>query len=126
LYRWAHFPALLVFGVLIIPFHGYSWGWPVAIACGYTVFVFWFAFGAVLRDADDIFGDPQVVPYAAKLMLPHLPVLAILIPAVSLWFRLRPMLPDWFTHSEQKGSFWFFDGVNGSHSLRNCGKPLVG
>jgi len=110
LYRWSHFHALLVFGVLIIPFHGYSWGWQVAIAGGYTVYVFWFAFGSVLHDADDFFGDPRVLPYAAKLLVPHLLVLAILIPAVSLWFRLKPMLPDWATHAGQKGSIWMLFG----------------
>lgn len=110
LYRWAHFPGLLVFGLLILPLHRHPWGWQIAIACGYSVFVFWFAFGSVLNDADDFFGDPRVLRYGARLLIPHLLVLAPLIAGVTLWFRLKPMLPEWVTHEGSKGSFWMLFG----------------
>jgi hypothetical protein len=106
LYRWAHFPAMLVFGVLIILFHGHPWSWQVAIGGGYTVYVFFFAFGTVLRDADDFLGDPRVPRYAARLLAPHLPILALVLCGVSLWFYLRPTLPAWVTQEGRKGSFW--------------------
>ncbi len=100
----------MAFGVLIIPLHGFSWGWPVAIVGAYTVYVLWFAFGSVLSDADNFFGDPRVVRYGGKLLVPHLLVLAIIVPAISLWFRLKPMLPEWATHEGHKGSLWFLFG----------------
>lgn len=106
LYRWAHFPAMLVFGVLIILFHGHPWSWQLAIGGGYTVYVFFFAFGTILRDADDFLGDPRVPRCAARLLVLHLPILALVLCGVSLWFYLRPMLPAWVTHESRKGSFW--------------------
>jgi hypothetical protein len=106
LYRWAHFPAFLVFGLLIIPLHGYRFGWHIAIAGAYTVYVFFFAFGSVLRDADDFFGDLRVPRYAAELLIPHLLALALLMSGVTLWFHLRSTLPDWVTHEGRKESFW--------------------
>ncbi|MGA3130913.1 MAG: hypothetical protein ABSD59_08945 [Terracidiphilus sp.] len=106
LYRWAHFPALLTFGILIILFHGHPWSWQVAIGCAYTVYVFFFAFGSVLRDLDDFFGDPRVPRCAGRLLIPHLVILALIIAGVPLWFQFRPMLPDWATHEGRKGSLW--------------------
>jgi hypothetical protein len=68
--------------------------------------VFFFAFGSVLRDADDFFGDPQVPRCAAKLLIPHIFILSLIITGVSLWFHLRPLLPSWVTHEGRKGSLW--------------------
>jgi len=106
LYRWAHFPAILVFAILIIPLHSHPWGWQIAIAGGYTVYVFWFAFGLVLKDADDFLGDPRVPKYGAELLIPHALILTLIIFCVSEWFRLKPILPEWVTHEGRKGSLW--------------------
>jgi len=106
LYRWAHFPAMLVFGILIILFHGHSWSWRLAICGGYTVYVFFFAFGTVLRDADDFLGDSRVPRCAARLLILHLPILALVLCGVSLWFHFRPMLPSWMTQEGRRGSLW--------------------
>lgn len=106
LYRWAHFPAGLVFGMLFILFSGNPWRWQIAIGGGYTVYVFFFAFGSVLRDADDFFGDPRVPRYAVKLMIPHIFILLLIISGVSFWFHLRPLLPPWITQEGHKESLW--------------------
>jgi hypothetical protein len=106
LYRWAHFPAILTVGVLILLFHGNPWRWQIAVGGGYTVYVFFFAFGSVFSDADDFFGDPRAPRYALKLMAPHLLILAPLLAGVALWFHLKPMLPEWMTHEGRKGSIW--------------------
>jgi hypothetical protein len=106
LYRWAHFPAGLVFAILIIPLHRFHWGWQIAIAGGYTVYVFWFAFGMVLRNADDFFGDPRVPKFAAELLLPHAFMLVFVVLGVTEWFHLKPILPAWATHEGRRGSLW--------------------
>jgi hypothetical protein len=110
LYRWAHFPALLVFAVLIIPLHRHPWGWQIAIAGGYTAYVFWFAFGSVLNSADDFFGDSRVPKYAVELLLPHALILALVVLGVTEWFHLKPLLPEWVTHEGRKGSLWMLFG----------------
>jgi hypothetical protein len=104
--RWAHFPALLVFGLLILPLHSYPWGWQIAIAGGYTVYVFWFALGSGKKDLDDLTGDTLILRKIASQLLPHLLVLVIILAGVSEWFHLRPLLPSWVTHEGRKGSFW--------------------
>jgi hypothetical protein len=106
LYRWAHFPAGLAFGILIILFSGNPWRWQIAIAGGYTVYAFFFAFGSVLRNADDFLGDPRVPQYALKLMIPHILILTLVVSGVSLWFHLIPLLPSWVTSEGRKGSLW--------------------
>jgi hypothetical protein len=104
--RWAHFPGLLVFGLLIIPLHRYPWGWHVAIAGGYTVCVFWFALGSGKKDLDDIFGDQDTPRKVRMLIVPHIIVLAILLWAVSEWFHLKRLLPSWATQEGRRGSLW--------------------
>jgi hypothetical protein len=106
LYRWAHFPAMLAFGILIILFRHHPWRRYIAIGGGYTVYVFFFAFGSVLKDLDDFFGDPRVPRCAVRLLIPHLLILLPLLAGVTLWFHLRPILPDWVTQEGRKGSFW--------------------
>ncbi len=106
LYRWAHFPAMLAFGILFILFRANPWRWQIAIGGGYTVYVYFFASGTVLRDMDDFFGDPRVPRRAARLLIPHVLILALIIAGVSLWFHLRPMLPSWVTQEGRKRSFW--------------------
>lgn len=105
-YRWAHFPALLVFGLLIIPLHSHPWGWQIAIAGGYTVYVFWFALGLGLKSSDDLFGDSQVQLCVAKLLVPHGLILVLIVLGVTEWLHLKPILPDWATHEGHKESFW--------------------
>lgn len=105
-YRWAHFPAMLVFGALIIPLHRNPWGWQIAIASGYTVYVFWFALGLGLKSSDDFFGDSRVPRYAAQLLIPHVLIVAALVAGVTEWFHLKAMLPDWATHEGRKESLW--------------------
>ena len=105
-YRWAHFPAMLVFGALMIPLHRHPWGWQIAIASGYTVYVFWFALGFGLKNSDDFFGDPRVPRYAAQLLIPHALILAALVAGVTEWFHLKPILPAWVTHEGRKESCW--------------------
>lgn len=110
LYRWAHFPAILVFGILIIPLHSYLWGWQIAICGGYTVYVFWFAFGLVLKDTDDFFGDPRVPRCAVELLIPHTFILVLIFLGVTEWFRLKSILPGWATHEGRKESLWDLAG----------------
>lgn len=105
-YRWAHIPALFVFGVLILALHRNPWGWQIAIGGAYTVYVFWFALSYGLKDTDDLFGDSQAVRYVAKLLIPHVLVLAFIVLGVTEWFHLKSMLPNWATHEGRKGSFW--------------------
>jgi hypothetical protein len=104
--RWAHFPAMLVFGMLIIPLHRYPWGWHIAIAGGYTVYVFWFALGAGKKDLDDLLGDSEVPRNVARLLIPHLLFLTLIMLGVTWWFHLRPILPSWVTQEGRKGSLW--------------------
>jgi hypothetical protein len=106
LYRWAHFPAILAFAILLIFFSDNPWRWQIAIAGGYTVYVFFFAFGYSLRDADDFLGDTRVPRYAAKLLIPHIFILSLIISGVSLWFHLIPLLPSWVTSEGRKESLW--------------------
>jgi hypothetical protein len=111
LYRWAHFPAMLAFVVLILPFHGHRWGWQIAIAGAYTVYVFFFAFGSVFQSVGDFFGDPRVSRYAARLLMPHVLVLALIVSGVTWWFHLKPLLPAWATHEGRRPSLWFYCGA---------------
>jgi hypothetical protein len=106
LYRWAHFPAMLTFGILFIVFQDSAWRWHIAIGAGYTVYVFFFAFGTVLKDADDFFGDSRVPMSAVRLLIPHALILALLMAGVSWWFHIRPLLPVELTHEGRKGSLW--------------------
>jgi len=106
LYRWAHFPAGLVFVILFILFSGQPWRWHIAIGGSYTVYVFFFAFGTVLRDLDDFLGDSRVPRFTAKLLIPHAFCLAPIIAGVSLWFYLLPILPPWMTQEGRRGSLW--------------------
>jgi len=103
--RWAHFPALAVFGALILLLHSQPWGWQIAIAGGYTVYVFWFALGSDKQDLDDITGDSLLLRKIASQVLPHLLILVFVVAGVTEWFRLRPVLPTWVTHEGRKGSF---------------------
>jgi hypothetical protein len=106
LWRWAHFPAILAFGILFIAFRGQPWRWYIAIGGSYTVYVFFFALGSVLRDLDDFFGDPRVPRYVAELLIPHVFILALIMSGVSLWFYLEPTLPPWLTQEGRKESLW--------------------
>ena len=110
LYRWAHFPALLVFGVFFLLFRHHPWRWQIAIGSAYTVYVYFFAFGSVLRDLDDFFGDPRVPRFASKLLIPHALILALIACGIFEWFHLKPILPDWVTHEGRKGSLWMLFG----------------
>ena len=106
LYRWAHFPAMLAFGLLFVLFRGQPWRWHVAIGGCYTVYVFFFAFGSVFKGLDDFFGDSRVPRYLAKLLIPHTVILVLVTAGVTLWFRLLPLLPSWVTQEGRKGSLW--------------------
>jgi hypothetical protein len=106
LYRWAHFPAIIVFGVLFMLFQSSPWRWQIAIGFAYTVYVFFFAFGSVFKDSDDFLGDSKVPKYFVKLLIPHAMILALIMVGIHLWFRLRPTLPPWVTQEGHKGSLW--------------------
>jgi hypothetical protein len=108
--RWAHFPAFLVFGALILPLHSYPWGWQIAIAGGYTVYVFWFALGSGKKDLDDLTGDTLILRKIGSQLLPHLLILVFVVAGVSEWFHLRPLLPSWATQDGRKPSLWFYFG----------------
>ena len=110
LYRWAHFPAMLAFGVLFVLFRGQPWRWHVAIGGSYTVYVFFFAFGSVFKGLDDFFGDSRVPRYFSKLLIPHAVILVLITAGVTLWFRLLPLLPSWVTEEGRKESLWDFCG----------------
>lgn len=105
-WRWAHFPAFLIFGLLLLLSKGHWWSWYVAIGGGSSVFVFWIAFGSSLKDSDDFFGNSAVPEYAAKLLIPHSLALAFVLAAVYFWFHLQPNLPEWVIHEGRKGSLW--------------------
>lgn len=104
--RWAHFPAMLAFGLLFVLLRGHPWSWYVAIDVAYTVYVFGFAIGSVIKDLDDLLGDPAMLQYAAKLLIPHAVVLAFLTFLVAMWFHTGAALPLWATTEGRKGSFW--------------------
>jgi len=104
--RWAHFPAMLAFGLFMLFFHSYPWGWQIAIAGGYTVYVFWFALGAGKKDLDDLTGDTQLLRKIGSQLLPHLLILIVVVAGVTEWFRLIPVLPLGLTQEGRKGSFW--------------------
>ena len=104
--RWAHFPAGLVFGLLFILFSGHPWRWFIAIDGAYTVYVFGLAIGSIIKDMDDLFGDPQIAKAALRLLIPHAAALAALTGGISLWFHLRTLLPSWMTHEGRKESLW--------------------
>jgi hypothetical protein len=106
LYRWAHFPAILAFGILFLLFRGHPWRWHIAIGGGYTVYVFFFAITAGLKDSDDFFSDSRALGYVATLLIPHVLGLTMLMVAVTCWFSLKPTLPSWVTQEGRKGSFW--------------------
>ena len=106
LYRWAHFPAMLAFGVLFVLFRGQDWRWHIAIGGCYTGYMFFFALGSVFKDLDDFFGDSRVPRYFAKLLIPHAVILVLVTAGVTLWFRLLPLLPSWVTQEGRKGSLW--------------------
>jgi len=110
LYRWAHFPAMLAFGLLFILFRNHPWRWQIAIDGAYTVYVFFFALGAGLQSLDDLFGDSRVSRSVAKLLIPHILILALVTVGVTSWFHLRPTLPEWATHEGRKGSLWDYCG----------------
>jgi hypothetical protein len=55
---------------------------------------------------DDFFGDARVPRCIAKLLIPHIFFLALVISGVSLWFYLKPLLPPWITHEGRKESLW--------------------
>jgi hypothetical protein len=104
--RWAHFPAGLVFGILFVVLSGHPWRWYVAIDGAYTVCVFGFAIGSVIKDLDDFFGSAEIQRCAARLLIPHIPVLAVLTYGTFLWFHLNTILPSWLTQEGRKGSLW--------------------
>jgi hypothetical protein len=106
LYRWAHLPAMLVFGIFFIALSNSPLRWYVSVGSAYTIYVFFFAFGTVLKDLDDFFGDSRVSLYAAKLLIPHILILSLVLMGVFLWFRARQSLPDWVIHEGRKGSLW--------------------
>lgn len=110
LWPWAHFPALLIFGVLFVALSGHPWRWYIAIGGSYTVLVFGLAFGASLTNADDFFGDSKVPLYIAKFLIPHALILALVIVGVSGWFHLRPMLPSWATREGRRPAIWDYCG----------------
>ena len=91
---------------MLLLFQENQWQWQIAISCGYTVYVFFGAFGTVLKDADDFFGNSEAPQYALKLLVPHLPVLLLINVGVYEWFHLKPVLPDVLTHEGRKGSLW--------------------
>ncbi len=77
LYRGAHFPAFAVLGLLFLLVRGNPWRWQIAISGAYTVYVFFFALGSFLKDADDFFGNPAVQRNTAKLKPAALPLLLL-------------------------------------------------
>jgi len=104
--RWAHFPAMVVFGLLFMLLRGHPWRWYVTIDVAYTVYVFGFAIGSVIKDLDDVLGNSALLQYAAKLLIPHAVFLALLTFLIALWFQVGAKLPLWATTEGRKGSLW--------------------
>jgi hypothetical protein len=104
--RWAHFPAMLVLGILMLLFHRSPWGWQISITGSYTVYVFWFALGNDKQSFDDIAGDTLLFRKIASQLLPHLFILVLVVAGVTEWFRLLPILPPGLTDEGRKGSLW--------------------
>jgi hypothetical protein len=108
--RWAHFPAMGVFGILFVLMHDHPWRWYVAIDGAYTVYVFGFAIGSIIKDFDDFFGSPEIQRCALKQMIPHVPILAVLNFGIFLWFHLNTILPALMTTEGRKESLFEFLG----------------
>jgi hypothetical protein len=72
--------------------------------------VFGFAIGSVIKDLDDVLGDPALLQYAAKLLIPHAVVLALLTFLIATWFHVGANLPLWATTEGRKESLWDFFG----------------
>jgi Na+/proline symporter len=95
--RWSHVIAGLVFCLIYFPLRHHPWSWLVAVAVSYTVFTFAIALGLSLDDADDFFGDPRAVKSAAAMLLPHAPMLALIMLGGYGWLHIKPALPLWAT-----------------------------
>jgi hypothetical protein len=108
--RWVHFPAMIVFGLFFILLHGNPWKWYIAINAAYTTYVFGFAIGSVIKDLDDVLGDPSILRYAARLLIPHAAVSALLTFLIAMWFHAGAILPLWATTEGRKESLWDFFG----------------
>jgi hypothetical protein len=94
---WSHVIAGVVFCLLYLSLKGHPWSLYLAAAVAYSVFVFAIALGNALENLDDIFGDPRIPEYIAMLIVPHTPVLALIILEVYLWIYLKQTLPPWMT-----------------------------
>lgn len=103
--RWSHVIAGLVFCLLYFPFQHHPWSWLVAIAASYSVFTFAIALGLALDDSDDFFGDSRAARCVAALLLPHAPILALIMLGGFLWLRFKPILPLWITEGRRL-SLW--------------------
>src|ERR1035438_3784578 len=84
--RWAHFPAIAAFGLLMLLCRTHPWRWQIAVGGCFTVYVFWFALGSGKKDLDDITGDSEVGRKIAISLLPHTIILALVVLGVSWWF----------------------------------------
>jgi hypothetical protein len=95
---WSHVIAGIVFCLLYLPLKGHSWSLYLAAAVAYSVFAFAIAIGNALENLDDIFGDPRIPEYIATLLVPHAPILALIVFEVYLWAYFKLVLPPWMTH----------------------------
>jgi hypothetical protein len=110
--RWSHVIAGLTFCLLYFPFRDRPWSWPVAVAVSYSAFVFAIGLGLSLDDSVDLFGDPRVPEYVARLLLPHALILAPVTFVAYLWVRAVPVLPHWITSEAPRyGSVWQLCGL---------------
>jgi hypothetical protein len=104
--RWALFPAMVFFGILLLMFRHHPWRWYIGIGGGYTTFVFWFALGSDAYDFDDVLGDDALFRKIAALLIPHLVCLTFVLAATFEWFHLKPALPHSVTQEGRRGSLW--------------------
>jgi hypothetical protein len=109
--RWSHVIAGLLFCVLYFPFKSHSWSLYVAIACAYSACAFAIALGLALENLDDIFGDPRIARYVATLLVPHVPLLGLIILCTYLWLYLNGVLPTWATLWGRRPSLWSVCGM---------------
>jgi hypothetical protein len=110
--RWAHVIALLVFGIVYLPFDDRIWGWQVAATLSYIVFMLCCTCGLSFQDSDDLFGNLPVARFLAGLLVRQFFILALISLGLYEWRHAIPALPNWATERAIRNlSLWEVAGI---------------